>query len=273
MLCSPWVTEADLRRRAGCDDIDPLTLSDAALDASELLFALSGEQFPGLCTRTVRPAARPRNTPVGRWSERLFMASGVGYSANWGVCVMDALMSGGADSHSSCDWSRQVDLMTSPVRSIVAVLVDGQTVDPAHYRVDDDHLLTRIDGYSWPTCQDINLPSTEQNTFEVTYRYGFDPPSFGVSAAAAYGAELAKSRSSRPNRLPQRLTSITREGVTMAVLDPMQFLEKGLTGIPEVDAFLISVNSQRQKTPPMVYSPDVQQMRRTGTVYPPNPPQ
>jgi hypothetical protein len=40
--------------------------------------------------------------------------------------------------------------------------------------------------------------------------------------------------------LPKRITSIARQGVTMTLLDPQDFLEKGQTGIEEVD-FMISV--------------------------------
>lgn len=92
--------------------------------------------------------------------------------------------------------------------------------------------------------------------------YGADPPPIGFSAASALGAEFAKSRAGLPNRLPVRLQSITRQQVSMTVLDPMAFLDKGLTGVVEADMFISAYNPNRQKRRPQVWSPDMSSARR-----------
>jgi hypothetical protein len=42
--------------------------------------------------------------------------------------------------------------------------------------------------------------------------------------------------------LPERVQTITRQGVTVGFLDPQDFLEKGRTGITMIDLWLRSVN-------------------------------
>ena len=64
--------------------------------------------------------------------------------------------------------------------------------------------------------------------------------------------ELAKAcYTDQACRLPQRVTSITREGVTLAMLDPFEMLDKGRTGLFEVDLWLEAVNRAARMRPGM----------------------
>lgn len=46
----------------------------------------------------------------------------------------------------------------------------------------------------------------------------------------------------RECRLPKRLTSITREGLSQVILDPFGFFDKNGFGLYETDSFVNSVN-------------------------------
>jgi hypothetical protein len=57
-------------------------------------------------------------------------------------------------------------------------------------------------------------------------------------AAEALAAEYLKAAAGKPCKLPDRITTVTRQGVSWVVLDPQDFLKDGLTGITAVDAWL-----------------------------------
>jgi hypothetical protein len=262
MFCSPWATGNEVRTRPGAADLDA-TITDGAIhDASELLYGLSGRQFPGLCTATLRPAAKPSWTPYSEWLGYLAARGLQGYwSSSWGVCA------GAAGYHDGCQSSRELYLPVYPVRSVENVTIDGVVLDASAYRVDDMRTLIRLDGEIWPLCQDLDLPLGQQGTFSLDVTYGQEPPSSGKNAAITFAAELAKARSDKPNKLPVRLQTITRQNVSMTVMDPQQFLAQGLTGIYEVDLFIRTFNPSRMVAPPIAWSPDIQSYRTT-TTYP-----
>jgi hypothetical protein len=62
--------------------------------------------------------------------------------------------------------------------------------------------------------------------------------------------------------LPQRVTSVTRQGVTYTVLDSQDFLEEMRLGIYEVDLFLKTNNPNRAQKRSKVFSPDIPKARR-----------
>jgi hypothetical protein len=258
----------ELASSVATGEVDPAQIDQACQQATDILYTLSGRQFPGACERTLRPVARPVAWTIREWTSYLRSVSGdwATWSDTWGACM------GGM--HNSCRNPPQIDLGIFPIRAIVQVKINGEVIPADEYRVDNGRLLTRVRPtissqptvrWGWPTCQDFTLPDTELNTFSVDVQYGMDPPVSGVAAANALAAELAKAHANKPNRLPARLTSITRQGVSMAVVDPMQFLEKGLTGVYEADIFIKSYNPQQQRRRPRVYSRDVEYTRTQGS--------
>jgi hypothetical protein len=56
--------------------------------------------------------------------------------------------------------------------------------------------------------------------------------------------------------LPERVTSVNREGLSYTIFDPMTFLDQGRTGLPRVDLWLASVNPSKAKRRSAVYTPD-----------------
>jgi len=97
--------------------------------------------------------------------------------------------------------------------------------------------------------------------FAVTYRQGLEVPAGGRWAAGAYACELLAACMGGDCELPQRVQTLTREGVTMSFLDPMEFLDHGRTGVAATDTWIASVNPHGLVAPSTVYSPDMPQPR------------
>ena len=67
------------------------------------------------------------------------------------------------------------------------------------------------------------------------------------------------------SRFPNRVTSVSRQGVSTNTVDAIDMLEKGSLGIVEVEAWLMSVNPHKHVRQARVWSPDMSRPRRTGT--------
>lgn len=139
-----------------------------------------------------------------------------------------------------------------PVRSVHKVVVGGTEVDKGDYQVVNSSMLQAAPGRS------LNLRAG----VEVTYTYGTPPPTAGRRAARLLANELSKGWSGEDCMLPDRVTSVTRQGVSITVLDKQDFLEKTRTGIYEVDLFLRAVNPDKARKPARVFSPDVPRATR-----------
>ena len=270
--CSPWVTASDLKTQRDCQDLGDTVLADAAIIASDLLYKLSGEQFTGAsCGRvTIRPVARPTDQDRG-WMSRAGMGA---YYSSWGSCNAFGSSMGGVLSHYGCTKPPEVELGAYPVTAITSVKIDGVTIPSTEYFIQDYRVLVRLrssvtavptERWGWPTCQTLDLPDTEPGTFSISFTYGTAPPAAGVNAARILGAEIALARSDKPNRLPTRITSLSRQGVTAAAIDSMDFLKFGKTGLYEVDLFISTYNPNGQRRKPLVWSPDRGRPRRLHT--------
>lgn len=274
--CASWINGDDVAA-AG----PPLTgigsdswlLDDVAYDASYVLYELSGRQFPGVCQRTVRPAADPcrcwQFTPslgMGPWAWA-WLAGGSWGGWGWRNECGDA---------AGCNPLQTIRLSGYPVREILSVKIDG-TVLPLlddnsnpNYRLDGRDKLIRMADPGppyqqrfWPGCQQLDLNDTESGTFSITYTWGSDVPHLGRAAAAALARELWKGANLEACALPTRVTEVVRAGVTMKrVVAFADMFRLGATGIQEVDLFIAMVNPIRMKRRPAVFSPDLQQFAR-----------
>jgi hypothetical protein len=79
----------------------------------------------------------------------------------------------------------------------------------------------------------------------VRYRTAPNVP-FGTERAVMRLAdEYLKAMYGQPGcKLPERITSVTRQGVSWTVLDPLDFMQKGLTGIGTIDHWLSVANGR-----------------------------
>jgi hypothetical protein len=88
-------------------------------------------------------------------------------------------------------------------------------------------------------------------------------PASGRAAARILANELVKLYANDDTcALPQRVTSIVRQGVTYTVLDQQSFIDELKTGIYAIDLFLRAVNPDKARARSRVFSPDTPRARR-----------
>jgi hypothetical protein len=105
-------------------------------------------------------------------------------------------------------------------------------------------------------------PWTPCNT-EVTYSYGTPVPLAGKMAARKLAIEFARLWSGDENcELPQRVTSVSRQGVSYTILDNQEFIDELRTGLYEIDLFLKVTNPDNARRKSKVFSVDTPRARR-----------
>jgi hypothetical protein len=216
--------------------------------ATDILWAATGRRWrgPERVGEAVLRAAPPRAGEPG-WP----------YHRSWGECrcylgtnilgpTWDLGLGGGHHELGA------VRLPHPDVTSIVAVTVDDAPF--SSFRL-DGAWLARTDGQGWPLCQDRAV---------VTYRFGRPPPDAGRLAAVQLAVEFGRAACASPDqtcRLPMRLQSVTRQGISFEALDDLQYVQAGLTGLLAVDMWIKSVNPYGRKQPASLWSPDLPRAR------------
>jgi hypothetical protein len=165
----------------------------------------------------------------------------------------DGFINVGACCNSCCIPSVQ---LPATVNEIVEVIIDGVTLDPSAYAIKAYREIVRVDGGSWPCHNDLTGDPGDPGVWTITYRYGKPVPLDGRIAASIFACQIALNRCGGDSCLPQRLKSITRQGVEMAFADPLDFIGLGQTGIYEVDMWLQSVNPTKLKRRSRLHRPD-----------------
>lgn len=238
--------------------------------AAGYLWRWTGRKY-GLCPVTVRPCREECWTGSTYRGPRWYTSQLPFFGDYGGMGPTNPALIGGAwfnlgcrdcSGGCSCTELSQIDL-AGPVDSIGQVVLDGVVLDPSAYEVANHRWLTRVDGGKWPTCQDQTAPSTADGTLEVTYNLGIPVPAGGQLAAGVLACELARAVcGSGECRLPQRLQTLTRQGVSMTMLDSFETLySQGTTGLVVVDMWVASENAPRRGGG-RAYSPDVRPTRR-----------
>lgn len=249
-----------------CDvaGVDSALLARALRFATEVVWALSGRQF-GLCTVTLRPCRRDCSdvSPYGwSWSE---WPAGLTYPtpALIGGAWFN-LVCGGCGDNCSCNRVSEVDL-PAPVHDVVQVKVDGTPLVTGAYRLDDNRHLVRIDGGEWPRCNDLNRSDAQIGTWSVTARFGQDVPEGGAWAVGELTCQYVAGATGADCRLPQSVTQLVRQGVTIQFDIVSELLKEGLTGLYFVDSFITTWNPSHLRRRSRTYSVDVPDPRRAGS--------
>jgi len=252
-----WVTPEELGTHSSSD-----YAYDACKTASHLLWAMSGRKFSGITTVTeryvssfdpyLRSSGSTRNyTPV------LINGTVENIASNGisGLYGQDFQGDGTAASSRLRLRGRKV-VKIHTVRQL-----DGTIVDPSKYYLSDHSVLVGVAGSGWFSSR-----------VEVTYTYGSPPPTSGRTAARLFATELVKLYENDDTcALPQRVTSISRQGVSYTVLDQQDFIDDGKTGLYAVDLFIKTSNPDKARARSRVFTPDIPRARRiTGAspLYP-----
>lgn len=226
-------------------------LKSAARDyAALILWAATGKQL-GLCEISVRPCGMEpcggdqwnfwgTSWNAGTWTPYLFAGS-------WYNCRCPNVC--------CCEPRCQVRLM-GDVAEIVEVTIGGIAVDPTTYRVDDGHWLVRLGGECWPECSDLDN-DTGDNVFIVTYLRGSPVPPALLNAAATLADEWVRGCTGGDCRLSNRVTSISRSGIDISMMNPADLLDNNQTGLWEVDAVINALNPYQRKQRGRIYAPEL----------------
>lgn len=251
VLCSPWATHSDVTADAYPAVAKLSTVTAEQWDvytelASEILYALSGRRWGGSCSETVLLRSHPPGAGQGAWP----------YSSTWGACgcwnygsLMDNWLYPPINQFVGTHLAPMaIKLPHEPVIAVTEVLENDAPFTA--WRYTRSGWLERTDGLPWVACLD---------TTQITYAYGQLPPPAGKDAAIRLAIEFAKKDFGLGCSLPERVTTISREGITFTTLDPMEFLPLGKTGLYRVDLWLASVNPYANRQRARVFSPDLPQ--------------
>lgn len=128
-----------------------------------------------------------------------------------------------------------------PVIAVTEVKIDGVVIPDTDYRVDEYSRLVRTDGGHWPRSQNLNRDPddvTQERTFVVRYVVGRDIPEDLSYAATLLACELKRACNGQSCRLPDRVTSVVRDGVSFDLVDPEEIANGSSFGVPMIDAIL-----------------------------------
>lgn len=245
--CTPWVP-------LGCTalDISAAAITGDLLDAATfILWSKSGRQFD-VCSTTFRPCRRDcygepfwSDLSGGQWPNPALVQ---GQWLNLGC--------GGCPGACSCTTLEQV-LLPWPTSAVTEIKIDGTVLTPVadHAVVYDYRFLVRTDGGTWPLCNDLSKPDTEDGTWSITVTAGTPVPKMGQLAVGELLQQLVNACTGAPCQLPPNVSQIVRQGVSLTLLDPDTVFAAGRLGLRLCDLFLSTVNPQGIQDRARVYDP------------------
>ena len=224
---------------------------EAAKSASYLLWALSGRKYSGVTTVTERYVCAGRTYRYGpsvKNNDAVLIDGDVYNIFSDNLDFYEDIATDGTTS------SSRIRLRGRPVTKIHTIRNRvGEVISPDKYYLVDHSTIHAVTGVRWTPCN-----------VEVTYSYGVDPPTLGRMAARTLAIEFVKLFNNDDDcALPQRITSIARQGISYTLLDSQDFIQEMRTGLYAVDMFLKSVNPHKAVAKARVFTPDVPRARRS----------
>ena len=246
-----WVTPEELGQYANSE-----FAYEAAKAASGILWTLSGRKYSGITTVTERYVCSYRAFRLGPSVNTYNAALLDGSVYNVPREEFNDFAELTSDGLSA---TSRIRLRGRPVTKVHAIRTrNGKLVPQSAYYLVDHSTIQAAQGIPWTPCN-----------IEITYSYGTYPPMMGKMAARTLAIELAKLWNGDDDcMLPNRVTSIARQGVTYTVLDNQDFIEDMRTGLYAVDLFLKSANPDKARAKARVFTPDVPRARRSTPKQP-----
>lgn len=194
--------------------------------ASWLLYKLTAEKYPG------------RLNVIEAYSDR-----------SYNSFLPSPTVVGGQIYNTLSTGSRKLQLRQTPVMKINSVSIGGTILDPSKYQLRNNSYLVRTDLTFW------NLSPVAEVI--VDYDYGLNPPAAGKNAALILANEFIRYHVYPSQcKLPERVTSVSRQNVSFSMLDPQTFLNEGKVGIYSVDLFISTANPGRARKQAKIFSPN-----------------
>jgi hypothetical protein len=223
---------------------------EAAQIASNLLWAMSGRKYTGETIVTERYTCTLRNNRMGpsdRTNSPVLFGGDVYNIPSGDYDEYSELTSDGLSPES------RVKLRGRPVTRIITIRNrNGAILDPSTYYLVDHSTIHIKAGTPWTPCN-----------VEITYAYGIPVPTAGKMAARKLAIEFARLwAGDEMCELPQRVTSVSRQGVSYTILDNQEFIDELRTGLYEIDLFLKVVNPDNARRKSKVFSVDQPRARK-----------
>ena len=247
-----WVVPSELGTTYAASEY----ADDACQMASNILWAMSGRKYNGVTTVTERyitsiNAFRYQGASAKNFFPHMIHGSVYNVpSEDWNDSGYE---SDGTSSLSRIRLRGKNVLEVHLVRS----MYNGQVVEQDAYYVSNHSTLIAYKGTPWPP-----------GNIEVTYTFGMRPPTAGRMAARRFAIELIKLWEGDDCALPDRVTSVSRQGVSYTILDNQDFLENMRIGIYDIDLFLKTANPAKALAPSKIFSPDISRARRAAPARP-----
>lgn len=214
--------------------------TEAARTASYILWSLSGRKFPGVRKVTERYGAHI--VPKTSWRPEA-----------WNSGTVDSVRMFAATVPALTLVNTSIRLRGTPVTEIHSIVYadSGEEINPDLYYVVDHSLL--------------RFRKTLVEDIEITYSYGFPPPVAGKMAARDMALNFARLWGGEEDActFPDRVTSVSRQGVSWVLLDNQDFIDNFRTGIYAVDLFLKSANPDKARARAKVIVPGSTRSERT----------
>lgn len=132
---------------------------------------------------------------------------------------------------------------------VTEVRLYGEVVPDVEYHFSAEHgMLCAVPPRRWPVRDALfeNVGSLEVDTL-----IGEQPDEWALSVAAELACEILRSCAGKDCRLPKRATSVSSQGVTITIQP-----DELMYSIPNVIAWVNSVNPHRATAPARIFSPE-----------------
>jgi hypothetical protein len=252
-MLGAWITSDDVAAALGMDAVTGADYTQQAIEASEVLYELSGRRFRGIGQSLERPGGvipfgwSPNARTYMSWFDQGAYWVWPGYDPRY----MEPWCYGG---------EKPIVLRNTPIQDdswILEVRIDGQIVSPDTYYLVDGHYLHRVQPNYWPMFQRVDKKDGDIGTFHVLYQHGSYPPALGLEAAKQLAAQLVLTEiPGKRVTLPWGTQQIIRSGVTITRETMKEFRQQGF-GLPLVDLFLDTWGRDKEEAVSAVWSPDL----------------